>query len=274
MLDYSSADVTVNGLKLHYYRTGGDKPALVLAHGITDDGLCWLSVAEALAAEYDIVMVDARGHGKSDAPADGYTLRNLGSELAALVYALGLQKPVVLGHSMGAITTLVLAGLFPDLPRAIMLEDPPSFWMAHERPARSDDFIAGFSGWMHSLKRKTHQELLDEGHAQSPGWPEADFVPWANSKQRFDTKITGLINPPDLVSIDFPALLGKITCPALFIAADPALGAASSPEDILRIRECMPHLQVETIAQAGHNIRRDRYAEYMQAVRRFLAGLS
>lgn len=273
MLNYSSAAVTVNGLKLHYYRTGGDKPPLVLAHGITDDGLCWLSVAEALADRFDVVMVDARGHGKSDAPEDGYTLRNLGSELAGLVMALGLQKPVVLGHSMGAVTTLVLAGLFPEMPRAIMLEDPPAFWMAHERPARSDDFIAGFSGWMHSLKRKTHADLLEEGRTQSPGWPEADFEPWANSKQRFSLKITGLINPPDLVSIDFPALLQSITCPALFIAADPSLGAASAPQDIERIREYMPQLQVQPIAQAGHNIRREQFAHYMQAVEGFLAQL-
>ena len=58
----------VNGLKLHYTRTGGAKPPVVLAHGFSDDGLCWTPVAEALAADYDVVMVDARGHGRSAAP--------------------------------------------------------------------------------------------------------------------------------------------------------------------------------------------------------------
>ncbi|HND49949.1 MAG TPA: alpha/beta fold hydrolase, partial [Anaerolineales bacterium] len=82
MFTPSDEFVFVNGIKIHYYRTGGNKPPLVLAHGITDDGMCWSPVAEVLAKDFDVVMVDARGHGKSDAPEDGYTLQNLGAELA------------------------------------------------------------------------------------------------------------------------------------------------------------------------------------------------
>ena len=45
---------------------------MVLAHGITDDGLCWSPVAEVLEAKYAVIMADARTYGKSEAPADGY----------------------------------------------------------------------------------------------------------------------------------------------------------------------------------------------------------
>jgi len=45
----------------------------VLAHGFSDDGLCWTPVAEKLAADYDVIMVDARGHRRSDTPEQGYT---------------------------------------------------------------------------------------------------------------------------------------------------------------------------------------------------------
>ena len=72
MAHWHSGDVEANGIRLHYTRTGGTKPPLVLAHGLTDDGLCWTPVAEALEAEYDVIMVDARGHGQSDAPETGY----------------------------------------------------------------------------------------------------------------------------------------------------------------------------------------------------------
>ena len=58
-----SGDVVANGIKIHYYRTGGDKPPVVLSHGATDDGLCWTRVTLALEAEYDVIMPDARGHG-------------------------------------------------------------------------------------------------------------------------------------------------------------------------------------------------------------------
>ena len=50
---WQSADLEVNGLSLHYTRTGGDKPSLLLAHGFSDDGLCWTPVAEALEAFAD-----------------------------------------------------------------------------------------------------------------------------------------------------------------------------------------------------------------------------
>ena len=74
MATWQSGDVTVNGLRLHYTRTGGAKPPVVLAHGFSDDGLCWTPVAEALEADYDVIMVDARGHGRSEAPEQGYNM--------------------------------------------------------------------------------------------------------------------------------------------------------------------------------------------------------
>jgi pimeloyl-ACP methyl ester carboxylesterase len=271
MLNLTSADVVSHGVKLHYYRTGGNKPPLVLAHGITDDGLCWTPVAEVLAEKFDVIMVDARGHGKSEAPADGYTLTNLGTELAGLIQALELNKPILLGHSMGAITVLITAGLFPDLPRAILLEDPPPFWMSTEGQAQNDEHLRGFSSWIASNKRKTWDDLFAEVRSQNPGWPEAELEPWVNSKHRFSLDIIGLINPPDMVSIGFPKLIKQITCPALFIAADPARGAASGEKDIAKIKELLPPLQVVPIVNAGHNIRREQFARYMDVVQRFLA---
>jgi pimeloyl-ACP methyl ester carboxylesterase len=272
MLNWMSADVVAHGTKLHYYRTGGDKPPLVLAHGITDDGLCWTPVAEALAEDYDVIMVDARGHGKSEAPEDGYTLRNLAVELAGLIQALGLKKPFILGHSMGAITTLVLAGLFPDLPRAILLEDPPAFWGYDGSAPKNVEVRRGLANWIQANKRKTRDELLAEGRTNA-GWSEAELEPWVNSKHRFSPKVTELIHPADVVSINFPELLKHITCPALLMSADPQRGAASSPEEIAQLKEWLPNLQVAHFPGAGHNIRRDQFAGYLKVVKQALGDL-
>jgi pimeloyl-ACP methyl ester carboxylesterase len=116
--DLISDFVSVRGIQLHYYRTGNRSGIpMVLVHGITDDGLCWMPVAKVLAPFYDIIMVDVRGHGKSDAPNEGYTLENLASDLASCIQSLQLKKPILLGHSLGAIISLLLAGYYPEIPR-------------------------------------------------------------------------------------------------------------------------------------------------------------
>jgi len=70
--DWRTGYVETNGIRLHFTRTGGDKPPIVLAHGVTDAGPCWSPVAEALTPEYDTIKVDTRGHGYSDALERGY----------------------------------------------------------------------------------------------------------------------------------------------------------------------------------------------------------
>jgi N-formylmaleamate deformylase len=268
MPNYNSEDIHLaNGLTIHYYRSGGKLPPLVLAHGITDDGLCWLPIADALTDICDVIMVDARGHGLTSAPSDGYTLRNLAEDMALFCQALHLDKPILLGHSMGAITTLLTAGLYPDLPHAILLEDPPPFWQIHEPILTSERAVSGLAEWIASNKRKTRADLLAELRENSAHWPAAEWEPWIDSKHRYDPKVGMLVQPPDLVSIDFAHTLARITCPALVITADPLHGSASGPADIEALQQLIPQLRVEPVAGAGHNIRRDQPARYVEIIR-------
>ncbi len=59
---WNEGDVFANGIHQHYYRSGNEKPPFLLLHGLTENGLCWSRVAGAVEHEYDVVMVDARGH--------------------------------------------------------------------------------------------------------------------------------------------------------------------------------------------------------------------
>jgi pimeloyl-ACP methyl ester carboxylesterase len=267
MAAWQSGDIVVNGLTLHYTRTGGAKPPVVLAHGFSDDGLCWTPVAEALAADYDVVMVDARGHGRSAAPEQGYGSADHANDLAGVIRALGLKRPAVLGHSMGAASTLALAGMYPDLPRAILLEDPPTWWApaeAREAPAR----LAALRQGIVELKRKTREELIAHAHSGSPTWPEAELGPWADSKLRFSFNI---LVAPEPAAVDWPATVRRITCPALLITADPALGALVTPESAAALQALAPQIRIAHIAGAGHSIHRERFDRYIEVVRAFLA---
>jgi pimeloyl-ACP methyl ester carboxylesterase len=118
---------TANGLKIHYYRTGGDKPQIIINHGAGDDGLCWTHLVKELENDYDVILPDARGHGKSASGKGNYSTTQRVADLAGLVQALALDRPVIGGHSMGADTALNFAAAHPEMTRAIFLEDPPIF---------------------------------------------------------------------------------------------------------------------------------------------------
>jgi pimeloyl-ACP methyl ester carboxylesterase len=268
MAGWQSGDAQANGIRLHYTRTGGAKPPIVLAHGFSDDGLCWAPVAEALAPDYDVIMVDARGHGQSEAPAHGYGPAEHAADLAGAIAALGLRRPAVLGHSMGAGTALVLAGTYPNVPRAILLEDPPPWWIAApSAPGADEEYAAQRHRWIMDLKIKTREELIAAQRAEAPGWSEAELGPWADSKLRFNLNVLSS-GPP--ASVDWPATLRRISCPALLITADPDRGAIIDDESAASLKALVPQLRVTQILDAGHSIRRDQFERYMQVVRAFL----
>jgi len=131
---WTQNDLLVNGVRLHYYRTGkGDKRPLVLVHGFSDNGLCWTPAARDFASEYDVIMPDMRAHGLSERVKPGEKV-DMSADLAAIIRILGLVRPIVAGHSMGAMITYEIGVRFPELASALVLEDPP-WWLS--RPVQT-----------------------------------------------------------------------------------------------------------------------------------------
>src|SRR6266436_978062 len=62
---WTEGEVSANGIRQHFWRTGGAKQPLVLLHGILASGITWLRVARALERAYDLILPDASGHGRS-----------------------------------------------------------------------------------------------------------------------------------------------------------------------------------------------------------------
>ncbi|MDQ3905597.1 MAG: alpha/beta hydrolase [Actinomycetota bacterium] len=271
MMEWQSGFVEANGIRLHYTRTGAGllraKPPVVLAHGFTDSGLCWTPVAAALEADYDLIMVDARGHGQSDAPETGYTLAQMAGDLRGIIAGLGLQRPAVMGHSMGGGTTLALAGLYPDVPGAIILEDAGALSTAdfpHRREAGEGPAQSLFA----RLQHKTRADLIAEIRMEHPDWPEAELGPWADAKLRLNPR-AGTFDPT--VGVTWQELLPRITCPALLITADLDRGAMVTSQRAAEMQRQLPQLQIAHIPGAGHNVRREQFDRFLEVVRSFLA---
>lgn len=268
MTNWQADRIPANGLNIYYTRTGGDKPPVVLAHGFSDDGLCWTPVAEVLAADYDVIMVDARGHGRSEAPEQGYRLTDMAADLAGVITGLGLHKPAILGHSMGGGTTYVLAGTYPDLPGAILIEDSGARNLAAGDSPEAQERQRQMRQRITDLQSKSRAELIEYARTNIPTWPEAELGPWAEAKLRFNLRA---LNRLGATVVNWEETLSRITCPALLITADPDRGAMVTAEDAERIRQLIPHLQIAHIPGAGHNIRREQPARYMRVVQAFLS---
>lgn len=264
---WQSAEVTVNGLQFYYERTGGDKPTVVLVHGMTDHGAYWSRVARALEDSYDLVMYDMRGHGRSATPTSGYTPTEYANDLLGVVSALGLERPAVVGHSLGATTTFTAAAQHSAALRCIVLEDPP--WSSQlntdeNRAMYGENWKIGNT----ALQQLDHAGRVAQCQAEHPSWVLEDCELWAESKR--------LVRPQ--IFEGFSALIGQpwasmapgITCPALLITGDPELGAIVTPATAEAFTQLVPHSQVVQIPGAGHAIHREQLDLFVGAVRSFL----
>ena len=253
-----SAVVVDGGVRLHVYRRGSGMP-VVMAHGATDNGACWERVAAALEGDYELIAYDARYHGKSDAPEGGEF--GGGDDLIGVVKALGLSRPAIIGHSMGAMTVAQAGATSPSMFRRAVLEDPP-WWT--QPPTQRRGPATDFS-------KMTVDEIEAGGRLQSPGWDASEFPAWAESKKQF--------RPPADWMAGFGRRVGgwrdvvaKLELPVLLVCGGSAeRGAIVTTAVAEEAAKLAPNLRHVTLQVAGHNVRREAFDEYVAVVREFLA---
>lgn len=112
--------VTVGEIELHYELRGGG-PVVLLVPGLSLDSRVWEPVAQLLEPELTCLMPDNRGAGLSSVPRGPYTVTEMAGDLYGLLMILGVERAVVVGHSMGGYLALQLALDSPELVRALVL---------------------------------------------------------------------------------------------------------------------------------------------------------
>lgn len=266
-MTFISNTIQANGITQHYYRSGGEKPPLVMLHGFTDDGACWLPVTEPLVQEYDVILPDARGHGKS-ARIDGigFSKESLVEDAAALIQALGLNRPAVLGHSMGGFTALMLAATHPDLVGCLLLEDatlfpPPT----PEMQAASAIHMRNWANGVRQMQTRSLAALKAEEQSRSPHWSEAELQTWAESKHQLDISTFDALPPTPV----WQPLMKQVQCPVLLIYGGSS-GSIVNEGTAQEAATLWKSGQAVQIADAGHCIRRDNPADFLQVVSDFL----
>jgi pimeloyl-ACP methyl ester carboxylesterase len=264
MAEWYEGDAIANGVRLHYTRTGGNKPPLVIVHGVTDIGMGWSRVARALEQDYDVIMYDRRGHGFSEAPDSGYTFQHHAADLAAFIAALDLERPRVIGHSAGAAAATLAAANHPNLMACLVLVDPPwgTGWGDWE------SVKTGMRQWFLSLAGRTRQQSLAQCRKENPDWTEEEVT--------LQAKAELLVSPNVVQTFDQPEppwreALPRIACPILLVTGDPGGGAIVTPDDAQQMAGLWREGQVVQIDGAEHMIHYDRYEPFVEAVKAFLA---
>ncbi len=269
MVDYKEGDVRIDGIKIHYYRSGGKKPPFILLHGATDNGLCWGRTTQDLTDRYDVIMIDAQGHGLSDRLDPKFSFESHTKQVVGLIKELGLKKPILMGHSMGAGTTANVAAEYPTLPKAIILEDP-GWGMAMPNPAVSEEARKqqeAFRIHLAEIGKRRLEDIVIESRKNDPAWSEEERVPWAMAKKQFDKD---LFNRMVLNPRSYEEIVAEIRCPTLLIIAEKGIVSKETAEKAARLWKSKKPFKWVYIKGAGHNIRREQYPAFKKALDEFL----
>ncbi len=253
--------MAVNGIRVHYRRTAiTDLPPIFLLHGITDNAMCWVRVARALCDRFSVVMVDARGHGRSDGIDKGFSLPVLAEDAAGIITAMRLEKPIVFGHSLGAATAVEMAASHPGLARAFILEDPPLEEHTWD--------LAGWKADLAAYKRMSRPARRAKLASDNPRWDASEIDPLVNAREQVDPAV--LDHLTDLRLSSWRSLFSQITSPMLLLTGDPLLGALIRPETADEASRITPGLRTAHVRGAGHCIHRDRWEDAMREVMAFI----
>jgi pimeloyl-ACP methyl ester carboxylesterase len=271
-------------LKLQFWDWGTQgKPALLLVHGGLDHARSWDWVARALREDFHVYALDLRGHGNSAwAPGALYSVIEHVLDLATLADIIEKKPICVIGHSLGAITTLLYAGTFPErvkklvaiegvgLPIQERKDTPPDRlrkWIekvrgGENRAPHNYPNLASAVARMKEANRFLSDAVAEHLTLHGTNWNADGSIVW-----KFDNYVrlmpTFVISPEDAAET-----FRKIACPALLFwgrqsfAKDPEtdpLGMAIGDRRIVKVDN------------AGHWLHHDQLDVFLRETKKFLA---
>jgi N-formylmaleamate deformylase len=261
----------VNGIDLHVYRStpsaGG--PPVLLLHGMTDNAMAgWGRIAGELCDRYDLVMPDQRGHGQSAKPAAGYRFEDFAADAAGLIDALGLDRPVVMGQSMGGMITTAFAALYPEKTRGVVLVEPGWFPREPTSEERAGAAEANYQNLI-EMQSMTPEALIERARQEEPLWPEEELVLWpAGQLQASPDAVRQIVLS---YRNAWRETLPAIRCPILLMTVEkdgqPGL---VSPEMAAEARALNPLVREVHFTNCGHCIHRDAFEPCVREMKIFL----
>src|SRR5947207_10052288 len=241
-----------------YYEVHGSGPPLILTHGYSSTSEMWQGQVEALAKQHKLVLWDMRGHGRSDYPADAgaYSEALTIADIAALLDAIGTERAIVGGLSLGGYMSLAFYRAHPERVRALLIIDTgPGFRKDDARDAwnkRALDTAERFEREGLAALKLASRERSMVSHRDASGLARAA----RGMLTQRDARVMG-----GLPEIKVPALIVVGADDAPFLAASDYMAAK------------IPGARKVVIPGAGHAANIDQPQAFIDAVLPFLDGL-
>jgi pimeloyl-ACP methyl ester carboxylesterase len=263
----------VRGLKLHGLEWGElGRVGLCLLHGGAAHAHWFDRVAGAFVDRFHVLALDQRGHGESQwAVPPAYATEDFAGDLLAVADAMGWDRFIALGHSMGGHNALAFAAWHPERVRGLVIIDarpalpPERLDRMHERgrrPMRVHPTPEAAVAAFRLLPRDTVADPVLLAHLGRAGIAERDGG-WS---YRFDPATYELRKPTDNW-----LLAGRVSAPTLIIRAE--LSPNLPPEHAERLRASIGNATVVEIAGSYHHATLDKPDAVVAALEGFLDGV-
>lgn len=251
-------------LSFNILDTGSGEPALVFLHYWGGSARTWSAVTAPLSKNFRCIAYDQRGWGQSDAPAQGYAIRDLAEDARHIVEALDLRRYILVGHSMGGKVAQYLASQRPSGLEALILVAPAAPTPQNiPEPARQVQLHA-YDNQENALQTIAFLTAFPPGDSLQQQILADNFAAAPQAK---------LAWPASMAYEDISEVVGNIAVPTLVLAGD------QDRQDPLEQhqREVLPRIpgaRIQVIENSGHLIPIDQPRPLAGAIQTFVSTIT
>ncbi|WAH57545.1 alpha/beta hydrolase [Pseudomonas silvicola] len=255
-----------DGCTLHYEEYGQGEP-LLLVHGLGSSAQDWEYQVPALAPFFRLIVVDLRGHGRSEKPRERYSIAGFAADLAALLDRLGTGPVHYVGLSMGGMTGFQMAVDYPALLRSLTIVNS-----APEVKLRKPlDYWQWFKRW--SLMHLVSMGAIGQGLGKSlfPRPEQAELRRKISERWARNDKHAYMASFNAIIGWGVQERIGQIRCPTLIISADHDYTPVALKEQYVKL---IPQAKLAVIADSRHATPLDQPEHFNRTLKDFLAAVS
>ncbi len=263
--------ISVNQIKLQIREYAHDGEAIIFLHFAGANVMMWQRVIPFFQDQYRLILVDLRGHGKSDKPETGYHIDTMASDMAGVIQQLNLGQAHVIGSSLGAEVGLSLAANYPEIVRSLVCDGaleseygPYSTWDGSEA-----EFAAHVAEQLDNMRSSpvtffpSVGAYVDSRRAifEEIGWWN-EYVEAMESYNAFQvadgtyTKAFGkqsLINyMENYFTYRFEDYYSRVTCPVLLLPDADVLENERGTAVMQALQALSPHAKIATVRDWNH----------------------